>query len=98
MDDAGAWQLCSAGALAWRRWDDEIVLYNDVTGSTHELGMLGAEVMLALIDHPAGIGMADLVANVTAHVELPVDMSCSAEVSRVLDQLVELQLATHVPA
>lgn len=39
LDGAGpAWRLASGQALAYRSWDDETVLYNDLSGATHLLG------------------------------------------------------------
>lgn len=32
------WRLMSGQSLAYRCWDDEAVLYNDLSGETHLLG------------------------------------------------------------
>ena len=49
MDHQICWRPLRPDALCWREWDDEFVVYNDDTGSTHHLNALGGEVMLALI-------------------------------------------------
>jgi PqqD family protein of HPr-rel-A system len=85
-------------ALAWRRWDDDVVLYNDATGSTHQLGQLGGEVMLCLLRHPAGIDVAALACDMTSILEIPDELQLAAEIQRTLDDLAELQLAERVSA
>ena len=49
MDPEIRWRPLRPQALAWREWDDEFVVFNDDTGSTHHLNALGGEVMLALL-------------------------------------------------
>jgi len=93
-----SWRPVAPHALAWRRWDDDVVLYNDATGSTHQLGPLGGEVMLCLLRHPAGIDVAALARDMTASIEIPEDLQLAAEIQRALDGLVELQLAERVSA
>jgi len=93
-----SWRAVAPDALAWRRWDDDVVLYNDATGSTHQLGPLGGEVMLCLLRHPAGIDVAALARDMTASIEIPEELQLAAEIQRALDGLVELQLAERVSA
>ena len=40
MTEQAQWRAATPQALAWRRFDDEIVIYNVATGSTHQLGAL----------------------------------------------------------
>jgi PqqD family protein of HPr-rel-A system len=93
-----SWRPVAPHALAWRRWDDDVVLYNDATGSTHQLGPLGGEIMLCLLRHPAGIDVASLARDMTAIIELPDELQLAAEIQRALDDLVELQLAERISA
>ena len=93
-----SWRPVAPHLLAWRRWEDDVVLYNDATGSTHQLGPLGAEVMLALLRNPAGIDLAELVRDMASRIEAPDEAQLSAEVKRALDDLVELRLAARLPA
>lgn len=46
------WQLLPGQALQHRLWEDECVLYNDLTGDTHRLDAAALEVLLALQDGP----------------------------------------------
>ena len=93
-----SWRPVAPHMLAWRRWDDDVVLYNDATGSTHQLGPLGGEVMLCLLRHPSGIDVGTLTRDMTAIIELPDELQLAAEIRRALDDLVELQLAQRVSA
>jgi PqqD family protein of HPr-rel-A system len=93
-----SWRAVAPHALAWRRWDDDVVLYNDATGSTHQLGPLGGEVMLCLLRHPAGIDVAALGRDMTTILEIPDELQLAAEIQRTLDDLAELQLAERVSA
>ncbi|MFN3789618.1 HPr-rel-A system PqqD family peptide chaperone [Massilia sp.] len=47
-----AWRLMRGQALAYRRWDDETVLYNDLSGATHLLGQAALCVLEALRHGP----------------------------------------------
>jgi len=93
-----SWRPVAPHALAWRQWNDDVVLYNDATGSTHQLGPLGGEVMLCLLRHPAGLDVAALARDMSAIIELPDELQLAAEIQRALDDLVELQLVQRVSA
>jgi len=85
-------------AVAWRQWDDDLILYNEATGSTHHLTSLGTYVMLALLQHPAGIDLGALVRTIDARVELAEGLVLQDEVERVLAGLAELRLVVRVAA
>jgi PqqD family protein of HPr-rel-A system len=42
------WRLLPGQSLAHRGWDDEYVVYNDLSGDTHLLGADAMAVLLAL--------------------------------------------------
>jgi PqqD family protein of HPr-rel-A system len=93
------WRALTPQALAWRQWDDELVLYNDATGSTHHLGAIGADVLLALLRHPSGIAMDTLVRDVAQRFELPGgDGALASEIERTLADLADIRLAACSPA
>ena len=98
MNEQPYWHAATPHALAWRRFDDEVVIYNDSTGSTHQLGALAGEVMLSLLQHPSGIAFNALVDNLLSRVDVAVDVDVAAEVQRALDDLSELHLAAPTPA
>jgi PqqD family protein of HPr-rel-A system len=39
------WRRTPGGALSWRRWGDEAVVYDPNTGDTHLLDALAAEIL-----------------------------------------------------
>jgi len=53
MPDSGTWRLRPGQALAYRQWDGEYVLYNNLSGDTHLLGEAAIELLLALRNGPA---------------------------------------------
>ena len=98
MSEPAQWRAATPQALAWRRFDDELVIYNDATGSTHQLGALAGEIMQSLIQNPSGMDLYALVRDLTARVELAGDLDVATEVQRALDDLSELHLAARAPA
>jgi PqqD family protein of HPr-rel-A system len=92
------WHLIAPQSLAWRQWDDEIVLYNDETGSTHQLGALCGEVMVGLLRHPSGLAMAAILRDITDRVEISDSVDLEAEIARVLDDLSGLRVVALSPA
>ena len=55
MSDDARWRLAVPGALHWRRWADEVVVYDAASGDTHLLEPAGAEVLHRLERAPATI-------------------------------------------
>lgn len=53
MSAGATWCLRPEQALQYRQWDDEYVLYNDLSGDTHLLGGPAIEILLALARGPA---------------------------------------------
>lgn len=53
------YEACGA-SLHWRRWDDEMVVFDAATGSTHLLSPGAAEVLLALLDTAQPLDAAQL--------------------------------------
>jgi PqqD family protein of HPr-rel-A system len=51
--------------LTWREWDDELVVFNHETGSTHLLDGLAGAVLHELTAAGSGVTQADLVAVLT---------------------------------
>ena len=93
MNHEMRWQPLRPQALCWREWDDEFVVFNEDTGSTHHLNALGGEVMLALLRHPDGIGVGDLVRDLETRFETAADVELSSEIEHTLGQLATLEIA-----
>lgn len=98
MNPDSSWRLVAPDALASRSWDDELVLYNDVTGDTHHLSVLGHAVMTMLASHPSGIALAALVRGIADDAGTSADGELAEVVERTLAHLAELRLATPVSA
>ena len=98
MNPDSSWRLVAPDALASRSWDDELVLYNHVTGDTHHLSVLGHAVMTILASHPSGIALAALVRGIADDAGTSADGELAEVVERTLAHLAELRLATPVSA
>ena len=98
MVDPSHWHAATPHALAWRRFDDEVVIYNDATGSTHQLGVLAGEVMISLLQNDSGLAFTALVDDLTSRIDVAGSIDVAAEVRRTLDELSELQLASRTTA
>jgi PqqD family protein of HPr-rel-A system len=47
------WQVVPGQSLAFREWEGEAVLYNDLSGSTHLLDGAAVDLLYALRERPA---------------------------------------------
>lgn len=47
------WQVVPGQSLAFREWEGEAVLYNDLSGSTHLLDGAALDLLCALRERPA---------------------------------------------
>ena len=83
MNAGVAWRLRPGQALRHRQWDEEYVLYNDLSGDTHLLGGAAVEILLALARGPA------TVTALTALVEAEFDID-PADAARETGALLEL--------
>jgi len=92
------WRALAPDALASRSWDDEFVVYNDVTGNTHHLSVLGRAVMTMLLSHPSGIALTALVLGIADDAGIAADDELVEAVERTLGHLAELRLAAPVLA
>jgi PqqD family protein of HPr-rel-A system len=61
------WRVVPGQSLAFKEWDQEAVLYNDLSGNTHLIDGLGIDLLLALRVGPADA--ATLAARLAAHVD-----------------------------
>jgi PqqD family protein of HPr-rel-A system len=81
------YRLAPGQQLRRRDWDDEVVLYNDLSGDTHLLSGDAIALLLALQDAPrAAAALADLFGSA----------DCEA-VQAMLDELAGLALIEFAP-
>jgi len=94
-NSSDVWRPLAPHAITWRRFDDELVVYNDATGDTHYLSLLGSDVLLAVLRHPQGIAMDDLIRDIAAGVDLSEGLDLGDAVLRALSDLAALRLVAH---
>jgi len=88
------WQLTPGQSLVARQWDEDLVLYNSLSGATHLLG-LGAAVLLGVLQaSPAS--EATLGATLRAEFSLD-DDEVAAELPALLARLARLELIQPCP-
>jgi PqqD family protein of HPr-rel-A system len=84
------WQAMPGQLLRWRVWDDEGVVYNDLSGDTH---LLGAPSLHLLATVAAGrANDAALAAALAAEFDLDPGQDVGAERDALLAELVRLHL------
>ena len=98
MNRDSFWRPFAPDALGLRSWDDELVVYNDVTGNTHHLSVLGRAVMTSLLSHPSGIALTALARGIADDAGTGADDELVEAVERTLAHLAELRLAAVVTA
>jgi len=97
MSGVVLWRVLAPEATVTREWHGEAVLYNEATGSTHHLNVLGRFVMATLLEHPSGIALTALVHRIADDAEDIADGELHAAVEHTLATLADLGLATSVP-
>ena len=91
MDSNMKWRLMSDQALQLRSWDDEFVVYNNLSGDTHLLGSAAAQVLLKLYQAPSdAITLAESLASLLK-VEM-MDESLAPQIENLLADLNALAL------
>lgn len=58
MPDSRKWRIADGQALRHYGWDGEFVLYNDVSGDTHQIGAAAMSLLLALRASPGASSQA----------------------------------------
>lgn len=89
MGAGETWQLRLGQTLQYREWDEEYVLYNDLSGDTHLLGEAAIEVLLALNHGPAS--RLALAAMLDTRFEFD-DTDADTQAAALLEQLRHLNL------
>jgi PqqD family protein of HPr-rel-A system len=87
---SGTWQITPGQALLYRAWDDEFVLYNNLSGDTHLLGVDAIQLLLTLQDGAAD--PAALAASLRARCGFEDEPDLEGQVGGLLDELALLSL------
>ena len=81
------WGIAPGQSLRHRGWQDEHVVYNDLSGDTHLLSSAAWELLAALQQQPlATLELAE---------QLGLDLADSADLTTTLDSLRQLGLLIH---
>ena len=89
------WRLVPGQSLRFRQFDDEFVVYNDLSGDTHLLGDSAAHLLSVLQQGPAA--SAALLDSLAAAHGAPRDPAFDEEAGAVLTQLSSLFLIEALP-
>jgi PqqD family protein of HPr-rel-A system len=81
------WRIVALDRLAWRSWDHETVIYNDLSGDTHLLEPLATLVFEALSEGPASLAQLERRAAEAVLFDVPADVIAR----RLRDVLARLQ-------
>lgn len=84
------WRTVTGGALPFRNWDGDYVVYNPLSGNTHILDIVSGETLAGLFDRPRGSD--ELCTRIARFLDVPDDAVLAATLARVLDVLEELGL------
>ena len=88
------WRVIPRQTLVYRCWDDDAVLYNDLTGATHLLGPAALCVLDTLRAAPADTSA--LSCAILAEFDIDAD-SLAGELAFVLESLARLDLIEPCP-
>jgi len=88
------WRVVPGQLLAFREWDGEAVLYNDLSGNTHLLDGGAVEVLLALRAEP--LDAATLAARLADRFDAGGDALATA-IEDMLSDLAGLDLVEPLP-
>jgi PqqD family protein of HPr-rel-A system len=84
------WRVVPGQLLAFREWDGEVVLFNDLSGNTHLLEGAALDVLHALQAQPADT--AALAQRLAPHFDLDDDADLPAVLSDLIASLARLDL------
>lgn len=89
------WRITPGQALRFRQFDDEIVIYNDLSGDTHLLGDSGMHLLSVLQHGPAT--RAALLASLAGALECAADAAFDSELDALLADLAGYFLIEPAP-
>jgi PqqD family protein of HPr-rel-A system len=84
------WRVVPGQRLAFREWDGEVVLFNDLSGNTHLLEGAALDVLHALHDQPGD--SAALAQRLAPRFDLDDDADLPAIISDLIAALARLDL------
>ena len=89
------WQIHPAQGLRLRSWEDEAIVYNDLSGDTHLLSAIAVDVLTRL--QAQSVDEAGLAAQCAADWQLPDDADLRTHLHELLMTLQGLSLVEQMP-
>lgn len=90
----GKWQLNHARIAAWRIWDGEVAIYDDLSGDTFKLDLIMAEIFIRLQKTEASPD--ELVQHLSQVLDIETDLRLERLVEIALKRFEDGGLATPV--
>ena len=59
------WRSVAPDAIVWHKWDGEVVVRNERSGSTHLLAPLAGGILQVLLEADAALSVADIAARLS---------------------------------
>lgn len=88
------WRTIRDDAFLFRAWDDEVVIYNSLSGDTHIIDRTAAQILQTLQQTPSDVGtLAQLVA---AELQCEPGDELSQDIESVLSDMAALSLVECV--
>jgi len=92
--DSVVWRVAPPGAVAWREWDGEAVVYDERTGATHRLGVAAALVWKTIAEARSGADH-QLIATSLQSADLADDETAYELATAILEDLERLGLVVE---
>jgi PqqD family protein of HPr-rel-A system len=90
LDSADRWWIPRPETLAWRTWDEEIILYDERADETHHFDIATAAVFEALVAKPASL--RELVRMLADRLQVRADDELASMVCQIVRMLDEKHL------
>jgi PqqD family protein of HPr-rel-A system len=95
---APVWQCISPDAVVWREWDDEFVVRNERSGSSHLLGPLAGRVLQILLESDTAMSVSDIANQLGDERPTSPDSEWLGAIQNVLAEFHRLELAEPLPS
>jgi PqqD family protein of HPr-rel-A system len=87
------WRTVPPDAIVWREWDGEFVVRNELSGSTHLLGLLAGSVLQALLEADEALSIREISTRLNDHPDAATESAWCAAIDEALAEFQRLGLA-----
>jgi PqqD family protein of HPr-rel-A system len=89
------WKASPGSLRHWRQWEGSVVLFDEISGDTHALDPLAAELLVHLQDHRRTA--SDLTLHIAAALGVSANEAFRAGIAVALDRLANSRLIEREP-